>query len=639
MASRCHKIVSRTKDSAEILIYEQIGKDFLDDSGITAHAFIRDLGKIGAVKDITLRINSPGGSVFDGLAIYNALRAHPAQKTVHVDGIAASIASVIAMAGDLVVMPSNAMMMIHDPSTYAAGTAEDMRKQAEVLDAVKASIVSVYVQKTSRSEEEVSSWMSDERWMSAHEAVSLGFADEIGDPVRVTNSFDLSHYRNSPFPAAPVGITQEETPMEKCTICGADKVDGKCPSCVAAQNAERERVSQILALGESTGLKDLAARCVSDGTDVKTFVNRTLEATRSKPIDLTPKVEVTPNILDKPFRNFGEYLQTVASAGRPGNRVDPRLFRNVTGAGEGIPSDGGYLVGEEYSTALLAKVHETGVISSRCRKISIGEGANGIKFPLVDETSRATGSRWGGVQVYRVDEGETVTATKPKTAMMQLSLSKLMGVAYATDELLQDASALESIITQAFSEEFAFKIDDEILHGTGAGSMAGIMASGALVTVSKDSNQTADTVSVANVQKMFSRMYSRGKTNGVWLINADVWPQLLALTVGSETPVFMPPTGLVGSPYGTLFGRPIVEVEHCATLGDKGDILFLDLSQYLIIEKGGLGAESSVHVRFLYDEQTFKFTLRNNGQPLWKSALTPYKGSSTVSPFICLEAR
>jgi HK97 family phage major capsid protein len=112
------------------------------------------------------------------------------------------------------------------------------------------------------------------------------------------------------------------------------------------------------------------------------------------------------------------------------------------------------------------------------------------------------------------------------------------------------------------------------------------------------------------------------------------------MTIGTAgVPLFMPPGGLSSAPYGTIFGKPVIEIEQASALGTVGDILFADLSQYLIIEKGGINAARSVEVRFLYDEQTFKWTMRNNGMPIWKSALTPYKGTATVSPFVALVTR
>lgn len=172
-------------DTAEIFIYDIIGG-----YDINAKSFIAELKKIGAA-NIDLRINSPGGAVFDGNAIYNALKRHPAAVTVFIDGIAASIASVVAMAGDVIRMPENAMMMIHNPSNLAFGDAEDMRRGAELLDKVKETIISAYASKTGRSRKQIAQLMDDETWMTAADALELGFADYIDDEVKAAACFEL----------------------------------------------------------------------------------------------------------------------------------------------------------------------------------------------------------------------------------------------------------------------------------------------------------------------------------------------------------------------------------------------------------------------------------------------------------------
>jgi ATP-dependent Clp endopeptidase proteolytic subunit ClpP len=178
---------------AEIVIYDEIGA-----FGVPAKAFLDELKALGPVAELTVRINSPGGSVFDGVAIYNALKRHGAAITVWVDGIAASIASMIAMAGDEVVMPENAMLVLHDPSGLVAGTASDMRTMAEALDRMKAGMVAAYRDKSGRSDVEIEALMHDETWLSAREAVDLGFADRIAQRVRMAAHFDLSRFRNPP---------------------------------------------------------------------------------------------------------------------------------------------------------------------------------------------------------------------------------------------------------------------------------------------------------------------------------------------------------------------------------------------------------------------------------------------------------
>lgn len=172
-------------DMAEISIYDEIGF-----WGVTAKDFITDLKSISA-KDITLFINSPGGSVFDGLAIYNALRQHPSNVTVKVMGVAASAASFIAMAGDKIVMPENAFLMVHNPMGGVFGNAQEMRDWADTLDKIAASLIGIYVARTGKSEEEIKSLLDAETWLTAAEAVDMGFADEMLAEMKIAANFDV----------------------------------------------------------------------------------------------------------------------------------------------------------------------------------------------------------------------------------------------------------------------------------------------------------------------------------------------------------------------------------------------------------------------------------------------------------------
>ena len=352
-----------------------------------------------------------------------------------------------------------------------------------------------------------------------------------------------------------------------------------------------------------------------------------------------PESKPTPSKNDeKRFATFGEQLLAAYRAAAPGGHVDERLStRAASGLNESTPSDGGFLVQQDFVTELLKRTYETGILASKVKKIPISTNANGLKINAVDEESRANGSRWGGVQTYWEGEADELTASKPKFRQMELSLKKLTGLCYATDELLQDAAALEAVIRQAFAEEFGFKIDDAILTGSGEGEPLGILNGGSLVTVAKESNQT-DIITVENLIKMWNRLWSRSRANAVWYINQELEPYLYTLKIGDK-PVYIPAGGLSEKPYGTLFGRPVVPLEQCSAAGDVGDIILADVGQYLLIDKGGVKAASSIHVRFLYDESVFRFIYRVDGKPIWNKPLAPYKGSASVSPFVTLAKR
>jgi ATP-dependent Clp endopeptidase proteolytic subunit ClpP len=178
---RWYRIVNKA-DRAEIWIYETIGDDFWSGGGVTAKKFQEELSGIKA-KLIDLHINSPGGQVFEGITIYNLLKQHEAKITAYVDGLAASIASVIALAGDKVVMAANALFMIHNPSGLVMGQAADMRKMADVLDKIRSTMSGVYAGKSGKPEDEINEMLDAETWMTAAEAKEAGFIDEIADEM------------------------------------------------------------------------------------------------------------------------------------------------------------------------------------------------------------------------------------------------------------------------------------------------------------------------------------------------------------------------------------------------------------------------------------------------------------------------
>lgn len=183
----------------EIYIYEEIGEGWF--GGITAKAFADEIKALGDVDAVDIYINSPGGSVFDGISIYNQIKRMPMKKDVHIDGIAASIASIIAMAGDTITIASNGTMMIHDPWGMAIGTADDMRQQADALDKIRSTLLETYVNRTGGDRDKISQWMSAETWMNADDALSRGFVTAKATEQAIEASFPmLDKFRNTPKP-------------------------------------------------------------------------------------------------------------------------------------------------------------------------------------------------------------------------------------------------------------------------------------------------------------------------------------------------------------------------------------------------------------------------------------------------------
>jgi HK97 family phage major capsid protein len=345
----------------------------------------------------------------------------------------------------------------------------------------------------------------------------------------------------------------------------------------------------------------------------------------------------------KRWGSLGDFLKAVVDAGTPGKRFDPRLRETrgtPSGASEQVSADGGFLVDTDFASELLTRVYNSGVLASRCRRIPISAGSNGLKINVVNETSRADGSRFGGVRAYWLAEADAYTASKPVFRQMSFSLYKLGAAMYLTDELSSDTSALQSLVEESFAKEMAFALDEAVLNGDGSGKPRGIRAAtgSGIVTVAKEAAQAAATVNKENLFNMYSRCFGANRPNAVWFINQAVETQLFGLTLGNNG-IYFPAGQFANSPYATLFGLPVIPVEQCAALGTVGDVVLADMSEYMLVEKGGTTMQSSVHVRFLYDEQVLKFTYRVDGQPTWASALTPKNGAATLAPYIQLATR
>jgi len=366
---------------------------------------------------------------------------------------------------------------------------------------------------------------------------------------------------------------------------------------------------------------------------------------RGVQLDAKRAVGAAAVTLPKPvFGSLGEQLLAVRSAAMPGASIDQRLLevRAPLGMSAGSPSDGGFLMETQYSAGLWQRAYAAGEITSRCFKLPIGDTADSVKIHGMDETSRATGSRWGGVRAYWVAEAGAITASAPKFRDIELAPKKLAVLVYVTGEMLRNPTVLEAVVNQVVPQEITFMTEDALLNGDGAGKPLGVLTSPALVTVSKEADQAADTIVAENISKMWSRLWAPARQGAIWLVNQDAEPQLdqLSLVIGAGgVPVYMPAGGMSDAPSGRLKGRPVIPVEHCQTVGDLGDIVLADFGQYALADRGGVEVASSIHVQFLTDQTCFRFLYSVDGLPLWNSALTPAHGTNTNSPFVTLQAR
>jgi HK97 family phage major capsid protein len=351
------------------------------------------------------------------------------------------------------------------------------------------------------------------------------------------------------------------------------------------------------------------------------------------------QVDVIEDEADKaaklnPFKSAGEFFTAVKRAGT-GGETDKRLLamKAAAGANESTPSEGGFLVQQDIASNILEKTWSTGSVLSRFNAMPVQ--GNGMKINVIDETSRADGYRGGGILGYWLAEAGEKTATKTKLRQISLDLKKVAALCYATDELLEDASALESWITTNVPQELRFQVEAAIVNGNGVGKPLGILQSPAFYAIER---QTAGAfIDATDLGNMWAHRYT-GANDYVWFVSSTIFPQLMNLTVGT-TPAYMPPGGLSGSPYGTIFGRPVVETEYNPSLGTAGDILLAAPSQYALIAKGGIKSASSIHVKFTTDETAFRFVYRVDGEPTWNDKVSSYYASSDyVSPFVGLLA-
>ena len=369
-----------------------------------------------------------------------------------------------------------------------------------------------------------------------------------------------------------------------------------------------------------------------------------IEMDRNAPSNEAHRIEVgVDHATERPWGSLTEQLGAIRNHGRSrGSNTDPRLHAAALGGNESVDSEGGFLVAPEFAPGIWQRTYAASVLASRCFDQPITT-SNRLVVNCVDEDSRADGSRWGGISSFWLGESGTYTASQPKFRQMELIAKKLIVLTYATEEQLVDGPSFAAYVDKVVPLELAFRTDDAIYNGTGAGMPLGFMNSGALITVAKDSGDSGAVVSANDVFNMWSRRFLGASTDLAWFINQNVEPQLWNLTRGSGTAVELLYTGAGkgnnASNFGVMFGCPVIPVEFAATLGTPGDIVLASMSQYYLARRSGVQMDTSIHVQFLTDQQAFRWKLRLDGQPAWKKPLTPKNGSSTQSPFIALATR
>jgi HK97 family phage major capsid protein len=343
------------------------------------------------------------------------------------------------------------------------------------------------------------------------------------------------------------------------------------------------------------------------------------------------------------FRSFGEFASAVHAAA--GGRTDPRLhaLAPTNAAGDVITSTDGFPIPPDMRAELVRGLEQQDSIAARCRRLDTG--SNEIKMPAYESLPGDAGA----LQAEWVGEAKSIVEQKTQAGEFRLPLHSLKVLVRVSEESLADAALLNSFLTTEVPRVMAWKLDNAIINGTGAGQPLGILRAPALIAAAKVSGQAADTFVFQNVVDMWVRMHYSTRANAVWVMSQDVEPQLLAMafevknagaTVGGHS-VYLPLGAVAERPYGTLFGRPVIFQDHMPKLGDVGDVLITDFSHYaLAYRTPGVNIATSMHFKFDSEEMAFRFTMRVGGMPTVSRARPlPNNSSFTTSPFVTIADR
>jgi HK97 family phage major capsid protein len=330
----------------------------------------------------------------------------------------------------------------------------------------------------------------------------------------------------------------------------------------------------------------------------------------------------------------GEFLAVLESG-----RYDDRLMRFHNTMTEGIPSEGGFSVPEVLQARWLDTSLVSEVVRPRANNQPMASATQ--KTAGWDMLNMTGGVCFGGYEMQYLGENQEADVQGGKLRVIEMNAKKGVIHCEASNELVADGLSFESQLEGALIAGITYGLDKGFIRGTGAGQPLGILNANSLITVDKQTGQVADTLEYQNLCDMWSRMYPVGQKNAVWIANSSVIPQLftMGLTIGvGGAPVYVPAGGAAGAPNDTLFGRPLLFSPIMSALGDLGDILLVDLSQYIIGLRKEMSIDKSIHPGFRRDVSSYRVIIRFDGQPAWNSVFTPEHGA-TQSWAVTLEAR
>lgn len=298
-----------------------------------------------------------------------------------------------------------------------------------------------------------------------------------------------------------------------------------------------------------------------------------------------------------------------------------------------VPADGGFLVPEEFRAELLQLSLEQSIVRSRARVIPMS--ALKLRMPTIDSNTNV-GSVHGGLVAYWTEESAELVESEARFGSILLEAQKLTGLSAVPNELLMDAPGFEAFVMSSWPEALRFFEDLAYIRGSGVGEPLGFLDNPATVTVAAV-NGAEDTITAANIYDMYARMLPSSAARAVWLVAQNAAPQIFKLAADDDSPVFI--TNIAGPAPVTILGRPVIFTEKVNTVGDQGDINFVDLGMYLIGDRMQMQMSRSEHARFTRDQTMFRIISRTDGRPWLNSAITPaYGGNDTLSPFVDLES-
>lgn len=339
-----------------------------------------------------------------------------------------------------------------------------------------------------------------------------------------------------------------------------------------------------------------------------------------------------------PFNSLGEQLKAVAEFRKNGN-FDNRLkvVNSLMGQNETNGGDGGFAIQSDFAGAIFDAIREESDIISRVNIFEVSSPSNSARWYMPKNGNDGS----FGVKMHWAAEGTTAASSKIGLIETRLDLEKMMGFAYASDEMLQDSALINSLFTPAFTASANELLTDAIISGDGVGKPLGILKSKCLLSVAKEQGQS-EKIIAENIARIYASMPSKLRKNAVWLVHPDLAEKLpfMEFKIGQGgVPVFLPTTGLAASPLSTLYGLPIIEDDNCAALGSQGDIILADLKQYMLLKKGTIKQDVSMHVEFLTDQMCFRYVMRVNGAPLRNEPFVLKNSNQKRSPFVTLASR